>query len=120
MEDLLQSNDPRLLLLLIGSAFVILLAWIIDGIARTPSAESAGPGPGTARDVPRERPAPPPFDTPERCDRPIGRYMDSTIFDTVSIGGVEYRFDHVLAPGGRWRCERGERCIAPGLVYLTR
>jgi len=65
-------------------------------------------------------PAPPRFDTPERRDAPIGRYMDCTIFDTVSIGGLEYRFDRVLAPGALWRSDRGERCIAPGLVYVTR
>jgi hypothetical protein len=119
MEDLLQSNDPRLLLTLIGCAFVILLAWIMDGIASTQGADSAPARPDTVPQAPPEA-APPVFDTPERCDRPIGRYMDSPIFDTISIGGVEYRFDRVLAPGAPWQSGRGERCIAPGLIYLTR
>jgi hypothetical protein len=120
MEDLLQSNDPRLLLTLIGCAFVILLAWVMDGIASTKSAERAELAPRVVPDAPRERPAPPVFDTPDRRERPIGRYMDSTIFETVSIGGAEYRYDRVLAPGARWLRERGERCIAPGLVYVSR
>jgi hypothetical protein len=120
MEELLQSNDPRLLLMLIGCAFVILLAWIMDGIASTQSAENGEPQEPPARAAPPEHAAPPRYDTPDRCEAPIGRYMDSTIFDTVSIGGIEYRFDHVLAPGARWLSEHGERCIAPGLVYVTR
>jgi hypothetical protein len=120
MEDLLQSNDPRLLLTLIVCAFVILLAWIMDGIASTQSAERTEPARGAVPGVPPGRPVPPVFDTPERRERPIGRYMDSTIFETVSIGGAEYRYDRVLAPGARWLSERGERCIAPGLVYVSR
>jgi hypothetical protein len=120
MEELLQSNDPRLLLMLIGCALVILFAWIMDGIASTQSAESAEAPHGRAAPAPPTLPVPPRFDTPERCERPIGRYLDATIFDSVCVGGVEYRFDRVLAPGAGWVSERGECCVAPGLVYVTR
>jgi hypothetical protein len=120
MEDLLQSGDPRLLLMLIGCAFVILLAWIMDGIASTQSAERPEPAGPRVPPAVQVRPAPPVFDTPERRGPPIGRYMDSTIFETVCIDGLEYRYDRVLAPGARWLRQRGERCIAPGLVYVSR
>ena len=117
MEDLLQN--PPVLLMLIGCTLVILLTWTLDGIGRPGNAEAAEAPRRPAPAVVRRLPAPA-FDTPERCECPIGRYMDSTIFETVAIGGVEYRFDHVLGPGARWQSELGERCIAPGLVYLTR
>ncbi len=120
MDESYFATDPRLMLLLLGLGFVLALAWVMQGIA---NAESAGNGETAgAADAPgpRERPAPPAFDTPERRDGPIGRYMGATIFDTISIAGVEYRFDHVLPPGAGWRAGRGERCIAPGLVYVSR
>ncbi len=120
MDETYFASDPRLLLLLLGFGFVLALAWVMGGIASAESAERAEAADEAPAPQARDRPAPPGFDTPERCDGPIGRYMDATIFDTVSIGGVEYRFDHVLPPGSGWLSERGERCIAPGLVYVSR
>jgi len=120
MDEASLSTDPRVVLLLLVPAVAFLLAWSMAGIAGKQGAQGAAapqpPGPRERRVLP----APPRFDTPERRDAPIGRYMDCTIFDTVSIGGLEYRFDRVLAPGALWRSDRGERCIAPGLVYVTR
>ena len=120
MEEAYFATDPRLMLLLLGLGFVLALAWVMQGMANAESADNAEASGAAAATAPRERPAPPVFDTPERRDAPIGRYMDAIIFDTVSIAGVEYRFDHVLPPGAGWRSERGERCIAPGLVYVSR
>jgi hypothetical protein len=119
MDDLLLANDSRLLLTLLGCAFVLVLAWTMDGIAQGERAKHADPGAAPAPRLP-DPPAPQRFDAPEGCAGPIGRYMGATIFETISIGGREYRFDRVLAPGARWLAERGERCIAPGLVYVGR
>lgn len=120
MEETYLSTDPRVLSLLLVLGFAFAIAWIMAGIAKTRGAGDADASDPSRVREPRERPTPPRFDTPDRHDAPIGRYMDCTIFDTVSIAGVEYRFDHVLAPGARWRSERGERCISPGLVYVAR
>ena len=120
MEEAYLSTDPRVLSLLLVLGFAFALAWIMGGVGKTRSAGDADASEPSRPRMPREHPAPPRFDTPDRRDAPIGRYMDCTIFDTVSIAGVEYRFDHVLVPGARWRSDHGERCIAPGLVYVTR
>jgi hypothetical protein len=117
MDEIWVASDARLLLTLLGCGFVLILVWVMDGIASLERAQNAEPEvaatPGFA-----DRPAPQRFDAADRCMEPIGRYMDSTIYETVSIGGLEYHYDHVLAPGGRWLPEQGERCIAPGLVYV--
>jgi hypothetical protein len=117
MDEVWLANDARLLLMLLGFGFVLILAWVMDGIASLERAENAEPGLAPAPDF-ADRPAPQRFDAADRCTQPIGRYMDSTIYETVSIGGLEYHYDHVLAPGARWFPEQGERCIAPGLVYV--
>jgi hypothetical protein len=116
MDDVLPIDDTRVLLTLLGCAFVLVLAWVMGGIAGLAEARSTEP----AREPPPAPPAPQRFDAPERCARPIGRYLDRTIFDSIVIGGAEYGFDRVLPPGARWSLERGERCIAPGLVYVRR
>jgi hypothetical protein len=120
MDETYFATDPRLLLLLLGLGFVLALAWVMGGVASAERAEGAEAAGGAPARQAHERPAAPSFDTPDRCDGPIGRYMDAIIFDTASFAGVEYRFDHVLPPGAGWVSERGERCIAPGLVYVSR
>ena len=119
MDEVLLVNDARLLLTLLGCAFVLVLAWVMGGIASLEEAKSAEPARAPAPLLP-DRPAPQTFDVPDRCAQAIGRYMGSPIFANVEIGGAVYGFDRVLPPHARWLPERGERCIAPGLVYLRR
>lgn len=115
-DPALMTTNPQMLLLLLGCVFALVVGWVLIGISETPVAESEG--------KPRE-PAPlpdlvtePQFDVPERCAEPIGRYMDSTIFESVCIEGAEYRFDRVLPPRAYWSRTDRERCVAPGLVYV--
>jgi hypothetical protein len=119
MDETLAVNDPQVLLALLGCAFVLVLAWIMNGIARleAPAPENGDRAAGFAAADPA---LPQVFDAPERCTQPIGRYMDAPIFESVFIGGAEYRYDRVLPPRATWAPARGERCIAPGIVYVRR
>lgn len=47
----------------------------------------------------------------------IGIYGGMPIYLFVEIEGKPYRFDRLLVSGDLVIMERGERCVAPGLVY---
>lgn len=47
----------------------------------------------------------------------IGMYGGTPIYRYVDIEGKPYAFDRLLMSGDLVIMERGERCIAPGLVY---
>lgn len=49
----------------------------------------------------------------------IGSYMGRSIWGSVTFLGMEYRFDHVLAPAAKERLAPGELYVNPGLVYVT-
>ena len=49
----------------------------------------------------------------------IGSYMGRSIWGSVTFLGMEYRFDHVLAPAAKERLAPGELYLNPGLVYVT-
>lgn len=47
----------------------------------------------------------------------IGVYGGTPIYRYVDIEGKPYTFDRLLISGDLVIMERGERCVAPGLVY---
>lgn len=47
----------------------------------------------------------------------IGVYGGTPIYRYVDIEGRRYTFDRLLMSGDLVIMERGERCVAPGLVY---
>lgn len=55
---------------------------------------------------------------PENANEPIGSYRDEPIYRYVTIDGRTYQFDRVFPPGAMGGLSEGERCVAPGLVYL--
>jgi len=57
------------------------------------------------------------FDRAENVSEPIGRYRDSLIYRFAVIEGKRYQFMHIL-PWGSSMLHHGERCLAPGLVYV--
>lgn len=54
----------------------------------------------------------------EQSNEPIGSYRDEPIYRYVMIDGRTYQFDRVFPPGAAGGLSDGERCVAPGLVYL--
>lgn len=59
-----------------------------------------------------------PYDLPDKLMDAIGSYRDAPIYRYAIIGGQPYQFDHVCPPGGEKSGQEGQRCVAPGLIYL--
>ena len=58
-----------------------------------------------------------PFDHAEQLMDAIGTYMENPIYRYAIINGIRCRFAHVM-PSGGIPLESGQRCLAPGLVYV--
>lgn len=57
------------------------------------------------------------FSHPENGRDALGLYGGTPIYRFVDIEGKPYIFDRLLLSGDLVIMERGERCVAPGLVY---
>lgn len=57
------------------------------------------------------------FVQPENGRDAFGIYGGTPIYRFVDIEGRPYIFDRLLVSGDLVIMERGERCVAPGLVY---
>jgi len=57
------------------------------------------------------------FARAENGSEAIGMYGGAPIYRYVEIEGKPYVFDRLLLDGDLVIMERGERCVAPGLVY---
>lgn len=68
---------------------------------------------GMAQDVPARG-----YDKADKLLEPIGHYCDAPIFQYAVIGERCYRFDRV-SPDGPSSAREGERCLAPGLIYVA-
>lgn len=55
----------------------------------------------------------------ERRSGPIGHYLGSPIWGSVTFMGIGYRFDRVIAARERENIGAGELYLDPGLVYVT-
>ncbi len=58
------------------------------------------------------------FSQPENEREIFGQYEGTPLYRYVDIEGTPYIFDRILLSNDLVIMERGERCIAPGLVYL--
>ena len=52
------------------------------------------------------------------CADPVGTYMGSTVWGTVTFRGIVYRFDYVTQPHQRETIGPGRLYLEPGLVYV--
>jgi hypothetical protein len=57
------------------------------------------------------------FSRPDKVREPIGTYQDAQIFRFARIEGKNYEFEHIWVDGQSPVLEKGQRCVAPGLVY---
>ena len=117
MDDTVLVGDPQVLLALLWCGFIVLLAAIFSGMSNIELAEETD----NWASAPARSPDPsdePSFDAPQACTEAIGRYMDAPIFASIFIDNAEYVFDHVLPPRAAWSPAAGERCVAPGIVYV--
>jgi len=58
------------------------------------------------------------FDDPEHVSEPMGTYKGTQIYRYAVILGVKCQFDHIFLFDAPMTIKKGERCLAPGLVYL--
>ena len=49
----------------------------------------------------------------------VGNYLGAPIYRKVTIGGVDYYFDHIQAPEDTTALRPNERWLKPGIVYMS-
>jgi hypothetical protein len=57
--------------------------------------------------------------TLQACSSPVGQFMGSPIWATVTFKGMVYRFDRVQPAARREALAAGELFLEPGLVYTV-
>jgi hypothetical protein len=62
----------------------------------------------------------PHVDNPEQVSEVIGRYMDAPIYRSVTIGGMDFQFDHIQSLQHFVTLAANERYLEPGVVYIAR
>lgn len=109
--------EVMLLELLLWGCLLLFFWAMKDGLGKVESdIESIGllsasrRAPGQRRDLR--------FSCPQNLAEPIGSYLGERIYRYAVIEGRTYQFDRVCPPGCDNALNDGERCVAPGLVYL--
>src|SRR5713226_4741141 len=107
--------DLILIELLLWAGLLFLFLGLMDGLGQIESDIEARQLLAGQVPIPS---TPTPFDTPEKLQEQIGNYMGSEIYHYATIGGENYQFDHICVGEEKMHLSSGERCLAPGLVYI--
>ena len=65
------------------------------------------------------QPGVPRFDRPDAMGDIIGGYMGAPIYQAITIGGIDYCFDHIQPRDATFSPGPDECFIEPGLVYAV-
>jgi hypothetical protein len=60
------------------------------------------------------------FGKPDAVADIIGHYMGTPIYYRITIGGLDYYFDHIQQMEDSTVLGSDERCLEPGIVYTSR
>lgn len=109
--------DASLIICLLGVGWLLMLWALKTGLDHVESTLAVDDPPSACQSRQLGVPG---FDRPDAVGDVIGCYMGAPIYQTVTIGGIDYSFDHIQPSDAAFSPGPDECCIEPGVVYIAR